>query len=751
MRAPERGVNDTSTLTPTSASLLRYANHEVIRALLRRENDDEHGEDDDDGDFESLDRRAREIETKLVDVERRSIDAHADECENLLQLQGEVHACDGILSDMEQTLKTFQDDLGRISMEIRELQRSSEDLRVRSANRARAERKLGDAVEALSVPPSLINAVFNGDFVGGDGGFVEGVRELEVKLDHLSVSASKGAGRAVNDVAPELERLRVKAVDRAWAFLYGEFAALKKPRANVQLIQENTLARHAPLIEFLRKRGPEVYWEVKSTYADVVGKVLKTAMTSYLESLKRVTKAPRARVLLASRTRTTSSSTATTSATTDVASVAANALAGMFAGMTSSPASSSASKADETNGDSLFDLGNRARAMHAAETEPPLVVHRQSDKVTQEAHDYEELFRSAHRLLIDTATFEYAFCEVFWKGEREMFETVFTGPLMAYNDFVAQGVAQSGHDAVGLLIAIRVNNAHRRVMNRRRVPGLDAYIDNLNMILWPKFKHACDAHVKSLEDMRESFEPNPESPSFIVKRYANFVVALTTVAHSRMGAASADETNVINQVDLFLDRLRRSMYDCVTSKLCASLKASPRSRSAYLVKSYDYICSTLSSLTNLNDDDGVERCVEDDELATELASLHFFEEKLIEESKAFVSHALAERFPSITTISRRRRSGEGANIDAHVIRDALVAFQRDWRDALKATHEDCVSCFGAARDWRANDLFRRCLAELVSTYFALIDDDTDESIVVTKPTFTLEGNRYVSRSNERLA
>ena len=51
MRAPERGVNDTSTLTPTSASLLRYANHEVIRALLRRENDDEHGEDDDDGDF----------------------------------------------------------------------------------------------------------------------------------------------------------------------------------------------------------------------------------------------------------------------------------------------------------------------------------------------------------------------------------------------------------------------------------------------------------------------------------------------------------------------------------------------------------------------------------------------------------------------------------------------------------------------------------------------------------------------------
>jgi hypothetical protein len=653
---------------------------------------------------------------------------------------------------MEQTLKTFQDDLGRISMEIRELQRSSEVLRVRSANRAKAERKLGDALEALSVPPSLINAVFNGDFVDGDGGFIEGVRELGVKLDHLSASASKGMSCAVNEVAPELERLRVKAVDRAWAFLYGEFAALKKPRANIQLIQENSLAKHAPLIEFLRKRGPEVYWEVKSTYADVVGKVLKTAMASYLESLKRVTKAPRPHVLLASKTCSTSSpTTATTSATTDVASSAANALAGMFAGMTSSTASFSVSKVGETDYDSLFDLGDRSRAMHVAETEPPLVVHRQSDKVTQEAHDYEELFRSAHRLLVDTATFEYAFCEVFWKGEREMFETVFAGPLMAYNEFVAQGIAQSGHDAVGLLIAIRVNNAHRRVMNRRRVPALDAYIDNLNMTLWPKFKHACDVHVKSLEAMRESFEPNPESPSFIVKRYANFVLALTTVAHSRTGASSANETDVASQVDVFLDRLRQAMYECVTSKLCASLKASPRSRSTYLVKSYDYICSTLSSLTNLNDDENADEDVKDDELATELASLHFFEEKLVEESKAFVSHAMAERFSTIAMISRRRQSGEGAGVDAKVIHDALVAFQRDWRDALKAMHEDCVSCFGGARDWRASDLFRRCLAELVSSYFALIDDDVDEGVIVTKPTFTLEGNRYLSRSNERLA
>lgn len=95
------------------------------------------------------------------------------------------------------------------------------------------EWKLGDAVEAFLVSSSLINVVFNGDFVGGDGGFVEGVCEFEVKLDYFSVFVLKGVGCVVNDVVLEFERLRVKVVDRVWVFLYGEFVVLKKLCVNV--------------------------------------------------------------------------------------------------------------------------------------------------------------------------------------------------------------------------------------------------------------------------------------------------------------------------------------------------------------------------------------------------------------------------------------------------------------------------------------------------------------------------------------
>jgi len=355
------------------------------------------------------------------------------------------------------------------------------------------------------------------------------------------------------------------------------------------------------------------------------------------------------------------------------------------------------------------------------------------------------LFRSAHRLLIDTATFEYAFCEQFWRGEKDMFEKVFAGPLTVYNDFVAQGVATASKDAIGLLIAIRVNAVNRRVMSRRRVPALDAYFDNLNMTLWPKFKHACDEHVKSLEQMKESFEPNPEAPSFIVRRYANFVVALTTVAHSSFESSTVvddEEVNIATQVDLVLDRMRRALFDCVTNKLCASLRESPKRRSAYLVKTFDFVCTTLSSLADIKD-----------EQTTELATLHFFEEKFLNESAAFVTHTMHERFPELEKLD--------GDVLFDATLDALSAFHCNWRQSLASTHADCVACFGTS-DWRAVELFRRCVTELTTRYTTIVDrgyvaqfgDEKASQLaeyVVTKPTFTLEGNRYTSKSNDRLA
>jgi hypothetical protein len=41
---------------------------------------------------------------------------------------------------------------------------------------------------------------------------------------------------------------------------------------------------------------------------------------------------------------------------------------------------------------------------------------------------------------------------------------------------------------LGILLMIRVNAEHRRLMTKRRVPCLDDYLDRVNLLLWPRFK-----------------------------------------------------------------------------------------------------------------------------------------------------------------------------------------------------------------------------------------------------------------------
>jgi vacuolar protein sorting-associated protein 52 len=44
------------------------------------------------------------------------------------------------------------------------------------------------------------------------------------------------------------------------------------------------------------------------------------------------------------------------------------------------------------------------------------------------------------------------------------------------------------YDMVGLLLMIRINYQHRLLMNKRRIPCLDDYLDRVNLQLWPRFK-----------------------------------------------------------------------------------------------------------------------------------------------------------------------------------------------------------------------------------------------------------------------
>lgn len=51
-----------------------------------------------------------------------------------------------------------------------------------------------------------------------------------------------------------------------------------------------------------------------------------------------------------------------------------------------------------------------------------------------------------------------------------------------------RGGRQELYDLVGVLLMIRINYQHQLIMDKRRIPCLDPYLDRVNILLWPRFK-----------------------------------------------------------------------------------------------------------------------------------------------------------------------------------------------------------------------------------------------------------------------
>ena len=79
---------------------------------------------------------------------------------------------------------------------------------------------------------------------------------------------------------------------------------------------------------------------------------------------------------------------------------------------------------------------------------------------------------------------------------------------------------------------IRINHEHQVIMSRRRAPCLDAYLDKVNMMLWPRFKVVFDAHLASVRGASErTLVGDDLQGHYVTRRYAEFAAS----AHSLAG------------------------------------------------------------------------------------------------------------------------------------------------------------------------------------------------------------------------
>lgn len=600
---------------------------------------------------------AKGVENNLRQVELDSIQDYIQESDNLVSLHDQIRECDSILSQMETLLSGFQVEIGSISSDIKILQEKSMDMGLKLKNRKVAESKLAKFVEDIIVPPRMVDIIVDGEV---NDEYMRTLEILSKKLKFVDVDPMVKAAKALKDVQPELEKLRQKAVSKVFDFIVQKLYALRKPKTNIQILQQNVLLKYKYIVSFLKEHGNEVYTEVRGAYIDTMNKVLSAHFRAYILALEKL-----------------QLDIATSS---DLIGVETRS-SGLFL----------RGREPLKNRSAVFALGERIKILKEID-EPALIPH--IAEASSSKYPYEVLFRSFQKLLIDTASSEYNFCDDFF-GEESIFYEIFAGPFAVIDEHF-NSILPNCYDAIGLMLMIGIIRQHQLIMSRRRIPCLDLYLDKVNISLWPRFKMVFDMHLNSLRNANvKTLWEDDVHPHYVMRRYAEFTASLI-----RLNVEYGD-----GQLELNLERLRMAVDDLLIK--LAKMFPKTKLQIVFLINNYDMTISVLK------------------EAAPEGGKIQMhFEELLKSNTTLFVEELLLEHFSDIIKFVKTRASEDPSSSSEKAITVAEVEplvkdFASRWKAAIELMHKDVITSFSSLLC--GMEILRAALTQLLLYYTRLSD------------------------------
>ncbi len=167
--------------------------------------------------------------------------------------------------------------------------------------------------------------------------------------------------------------------------------------------------------------------------------------------------------------------------------------------------------------------------------------------------------------------------------DKDLFKLVFSKSVSLFLEFLDTHL-HSCHDALGVLLLIRVVCQHNISMQYRRVHCLDHMFDRMNMTLWPKFKSIFDANVESVINLKaQTVRQEGRKVHALCTRYADFAAGILRLNHGYADPIlTANLGRLSGEVNKFLLR-------------SAALAPSPRTQLVYLLNSYQAILHVLSA------------------------------------------------------------------------------------------------------------------------------------------------------------
>ena len=131
-----------------------------------------------------------------------------------------------------------------------------------------------------------------------------------------------------------------------------------------------------------------------------------------------------------------------------------------------------------------------------------------------------------------------------------------------------------------------MTHAQRLIMQRRRIPSLDAFFDRISMLLWPRFKQVFDNNVKSIKNSNlKKLGPIELTPHFVSRRYAEFVSSILSLqsGFNTLGVGGGGEYMLQN--DLLI--IRNEMIKLL-ERLSLFLQ-NDKDRKVFLINNFDQV------------------------------------------------------------------------------------------------------------------------------------------------------------------
>jgi len=578
-------------------------------------------------------------------------------------------------------------------------------MNVKLRNRRSLQSIMSEYVSSVVVSPQLVKHICEEEI---NEQYLDYLTELNRKLEHVKQSDMQKLPSCVQS-APELERLRTKAVSRIKDFLLQKINALKKPKTNLQILQRNVLVRFKFFNVFLAEHHTAVSDEVKQHYVQTMSAVYLKQFRTYVTSLQKLELeyAPTKADLLVNNDGQSSGA-------------AGRLLDGL--GLIRS-----VQLKDKGN---VFSLSGRDAILQELEKDP-IIAHTHKDKGK---YYHEQLFRSHQMLLMDTATSEFLFLNDFFdtRGDHALFVDVFGKTTQFFLDSL-EGFLANCWDSVGLLLMIRAVEFYRGSMRRRQVSCLDSYLDALQLLLWPRLRFVLDENVKSLRKAcQPTALPAPANthPHLVTRRYAELAASLYALSSPEPATGTLPDTlqQPLHAMQLEVSSLLASM--------AARLEGGAEAGLVFRVNNYDLVLTVFH-----------------ERYLPRTATGHF-EDLLREQVALFVENQLARHYPDLVAFVKAaepavadivepaagaprqgQQQGPPPGVDVHKMEQVVRHFGLNWKAAMDRIHQYVMVSFTNFRN--GTEILKQVLTQLL-LYYTRLQKIIHKCYPVQQPSFTHE-------------